>query len=128
VSGKHIGEVIRRIEEADFKILAMEMLRLSRQEARQFYLVHKEKPFYSELVEYMSSGPVVALVLEKENCVEAFRQFIGATDPQQAKEGTIRRDYGTNIQNNCVHASDSPQNAQKEISFFFSSRNMIMNS
>jgi nucleoside-diphosphate kinase len=127
VENNHIGDVIQRIEQADFSIVAMRMVRLQLQEAQQFYLVHKERPFYQELVEYMSSGKVVAMVLEKENCVEAFRNFIGATNPEEATPGTIRRDFGTNIQNNCIHASDSTENAVKEIDFFFTAKDIIMN-
>jgi nucleoside-diphosphate kinase len=127
VASKHIGNIIQRIEQAGFTILGIRMLKLTRKEAEEFYLVHKNKPFYTGLVEYMSGGKIVAMVLEKENCVQDFRQFIGATNPTEAAEGTIRRDFGTNIQNNCVHASDSNENAQKEISFFFSNRDILMN-
>jgi nucleoside-diphosphate kinase len=127
VANRHIGEIIQRIEKADFKIVAMKMLRLQPRDAEEFYLIHKDRPFYRELVQYMSSSKVVVMVLEKENCIEAFRQFIGATNPKDAQPGTIRRDFGTDIQNNCVHASDSPENAQKEIAFFFSIKEIIMN-
>jgi nucleoside-diphosphate kinase len=127
VNRKHIGNIIQRIEQAGFTILGMRMLKLTRKEAEEFYLVHKNRPFYTELVEYMSSGKIVAMVLKKENCIQTFRQFIGATDPAEAEEGTIRRDFGTDIQNNCVHASDSNENAQKEISFFFSNRDILSN-
>ena len=127
VANNHIGGIIQRIEQAEFKILAIRMVHLQVQEAQQFYLVHKDRPFYQELVEYMTSGKVVAMVLEKDNCVEAFRKFIGATNPKEAAPGTIRRDFGTNIQNNCVHASDSIENALQEIAFFFSAKDIIMN-
>jgi nucleoside-diphosphate kinase len=125
VAEKHIGEIIDRIEKAGFHILGMKMLRLKKEDAEQFYLVHKGKPFYRDLVEYMSSGKIVAMVLEKEKCVEDFRNFIGATDPQKAKGGTIRKDFGQNIQLNCVHASDSNENAAKESAFFFTTRELI---
>jgi nucleoside-diphosphate kinase len=127
VGNHHIGEVIQRIEKAGFQIMAMRMLRLKKEEAEQFYLVHKGKPFYEELVEYMSSGKIITLALEKENCVEDFRKFIGATNPKDAAPGTIRKDFGTNIQNNCVHASDSPENARRETAFFFSEQEIITN-
>jgi nucleoside-diphosphate kinase len=127
VAKLHIGDIIQRIEKADFKIIAIKMVRLQPQEAQQFYLIHKDRPFYQELVQYMCSGKVVVMVLEKENCVQAFRKFIGATNPKDAASGTIRRDFGTDIQNNCVHASDSPDNAQKEIAFFFSAKEIILN-
>ncbi len=125
VAEKHIGEVIARIEKAGFQVKAIKMLRLSKREAEKFYEVHKERPFYGELTEYMSSGPIVAMVLEKENCVADFRDFIGATNPKDAAQGTIRREFGKNIQMNCVHASDSPENAVREIYFYFSDREIM---
>ncbi len=125
VEEKHIGEVIQRIEKAGFEIVGMKMVQLQEKEAKIFYQVHEGKPFYEELVQYMSSGRVVVMVLEKENAVQGFRDFIGATDPQKAAEGTIRRDFGKSIQFNCIHASDSVENAQKEVAFFFSQRELI---
>jgi nucleoside-diphosphate kinase len=125
VAAKHIGDVISRIEKGGYRILGLKMLQLSKQDAAKFYEVHKERPFYGELVEFMSSGPIVAMVLEKENCIADYRKFIGATNPAEAEEGTIRKDFGTNIQNNCVHASDSPENAVKEINFFFAERELV---
>lgn len=127
VANRHAGEVIQRIEKAGFHILAMRMLRLKEKEAQEFYEVHRERPFYNDLVKYMSEGKIIALVLEKENCVEEFRKFIGATNPKDAAPGTIRRDFGTNIQSNCVHASDSLENARREIAFFFSEQEIISN-
>jgi len=125
VAGKHIGDIIGRIEKAGFDILGIKMLKLKKEDAEQFYLVHKGKPFYEELVNYMSGGKVVVMILEKENCVTDFRAFIGATNPQDAAAGTIRKDFGTSIQFNCVHASDSVENSAIEISFFFSNREII---
>ncbi|RMH81463.1 MAG: nucleoside-diphosphate kinase [Calditrichaeota bacterium] len=125
VEENHIGEVIARIEKAGYKIKAMRMVHMTRKEAEAFYAVHRERPFYPDLTAYMSSGPVVAMVLEKENCIADYRQFIGATNPAEAAEGTIRRDFGKDIQRNCVHASDSPENAVKEIRFFFSERELL---
>ena len=125
VAEKHIGNIIQRIEEAEFEILAIKMVRLTEKEAELFYKVHHDKPFYHELVEYMSSGKVVVIVLEKENCVEDFRKFIGATDPHKAEKGTIRSDFGKNIQYNCVHASDSKENAIIEATFFFSTQQLV---
>ncbi len=125
VKEKHIGDIIRRIENAGFEIAGLKMLRLKKEDAEQFYLIHQARPFYRELVEYMSGGKVVAMVLEKENGVESFRKFIGATNPEEAEAGTIRKDFGTNIQLNCVHASDSPENAAREVSFFFTERELI---
>lgn len=125
VEESHIGDVISRIERGGFQIKAIRMLNLSRSDAEIFYEVHKERPFYGELTEYMSGGPVVVMVLEKENCIQEFRRFIGATNPAEAAPGTIRADYGKNIQNNCVHASDEPKNADREISFFFSELDLV---
>ncbi len=119
VENKHIGDVIARIEKAGFLIKTMKMLQMSLEEAESFYEVHRERDFYDELTRYMSNGSVVVMVLEKENCIQDFRNFIGATDPGKAEAGTIRADFGQNIQNNCVHASDSPENAVREIKFFF---------
>jgi nucleoside-diphosphate kinase len=98
----------------------MKMLRISTAEAEKFYEIHKDRPFYSELTSFMSSGPVVAAILEKENAVSDYRKLIGATNPEQAEEGTIRKLYAANIQDNAVHGSDSDENAQSEASFFFS--------
>ena len=125
VAEGHIGEVIARLEKAGFKIVAMKMLQFSLPEAEKFYEVHRERPFYRDLTQYMSSGPIVAMVLEKDNCIQEFRQFIGATNPAEAAEGTIRKDFGKNIQMNCVHASDSPENAQREIYFLFADREIL---
>ncbi len=122
-----IGKVISHIEEAGFKIIAMKMVKLTPEQASAFYYVHRERPFYNDLVRFMSSGRVVALVLEKENAVEDFRKLIGATDPKEAEEGTIRRLYADNKQENIVHGSDSVENAKIEISFFFSQSELIAN-
>lgn len=122
-----IGKVISHIEEAGFKIIAMKMVKLTPEQAGAFYYVHREKPFYNDLVRFMSSERVVALVLEKENAVEDFRKLIGATDPKEAGEGTIRRMYADSKQENIVHGSDSIENAQIEISFFFSQSELIAN-
>jgi nucleoside-diphosphate kinase len=125
VEAKHIGDIISRIEKGGFKVKAIRMVQLSKKDAEAFYEVHKERPFYGELTDYMSSGPVVAMVLEKENCIKDYREFIGATNPEQAAEGTIRKDFGTSIQFNCVHASDGPDTARAEIKFFFSDRDLV---
>jgi nucleoside-diphosphate kinase len=114
-----IGHIISRLEQARFKIVAMRMMPLSKEEAREFYAVHKEKPFYNPLVEYMTSGPVIAMVLEKENAVQDLRTLVGATDAAEAACGTIRYEVGRDVEKNSVHASDSDENAAREISFFF---------
>jgi len=108
------------IHEAGFRFTAMKMVQLTYNEARTFYLVHKERPFYNDLVEFMVSGPIVVAILEKENAVEDYRTLIGATDPAKAEEGTIRKLYAESVQANAVHGSDSDENAQVEASFFFS--------
>lgn len=118
----HTGKIIDKILEAGFSIKAMKWTQLSKEDAGKFYEVHKERPFYGELVEYMTSGPIVAAILEKENAVESFRTLIGATDPQKAEEGTIRRMFATSIAANAVHGSDSDENAIIEGAFYFSTR------
>jgi nucleoside-diphosphate kinase len=114
-----IGKVIARIEQDGFTISAMKMVHLTRETAGDFYAVHRGKPFYEDLLTFMSSGPCVAMVLEKENAVDAFRALIGATDPKQAAPGTIRYDFADSKQENIVHGSDSEESAQFEIGFFF---------
>ena len=116
----HTGKIIDKIIEAGFTIKAMKWTRLSKEEAGKFYEVHKERPFYGELVDYMSSGPIVAAILEKENAVEDFRKLIGATNPANAEEGTIRKKYAESMGKNAVHGSDSDENAMIEGNFFFS--------
>ena len=120
VRSNYIGKIISQITEAGFQIRAMKYTSLSANQARNFYAVHKERPFYNELVEFMTSGPIVALVLENENAVENFRTLIGSTDPSKAEKGTIREKYAESIQNNAVHGSDSDENAEIESNFFFS--------
>ncbi|WP_372947138.1 nucleoside-diphosphate kinase [Mariniphaga sp.] len=114
------GAIIKMINEAGFEIKALKLVRLTRDQAALFYAVHEGKPFYDSLIEFMSLGPIVAMILEKENAVEAFRNFIGATNPENAAEGTIRKLYGTSLQQNAVHGSDSDENAIIEADFFFS--------
>ncbi|WP_343674493.1 nucleoside-diphosphate kinase [Chitinophaga sp.] len=120
VENGHIGGILNKINEAGFRIVAMKMTRLSAQKAGEFYAVHKERPFYGELVDFMSSGHIVAAILEKDNAVEAFRKLIGATNPANAEEGTIRKIYAESIGRNAVHGSDSDENAEIEGNFFFS--------
>jgi nucleoside-diphosphate kinase len=116
----YTGAILKMVNDAGFRIVAMKMIHLSETKAGQFYEVHKERPFYGELVEFMSRGPVTAAILEKENAVEAFRKLIGATNPAQADEGTIRKLYASSIGENAVHGSDSDENAKIEGDFFFS--------
>ncbi|MCL6494551.1 MAG: nucleoside-diphosphate kinase [Ignavibacterium sp.] len=127
VSDGYIGEIISMITKAGFKVKAMKMVHLTVNQAKSFYEVHKERPFYNDLVEYMTSGPCVPIALEKENAVEDYRKLIGATDPAQAAEGTVRKLYARNKQFNAVHGSDSDENAEKEIAFFFSKQELLEN-
>ncbi|HXI01061.1 MAG TPA: nucleoside-diphosphate kinase [Sphingobacteriaceae bacterium] len=121
VSNGHIGAILDDITKGGFKIIALKYTRLTEITAGEFYAVHKERPFYGDLVSFMSSGPIIAAILEKDNAVEDFRKLIGATDPGKAEEGTIRRKYAKSIDANAVHGSDSDENAEIEGSFFFSS-------
>ena len=123
-----IGEVIRRIQEAGFNIRAMKMVRLSRAEAEGFYAVHKDRPFFGELTTFMSSGPCVPIVLEKENAVADYRTLIGATNPAEAAEGTIRKDFADSMGENCVHGSDSVENGILESNYFFAEHFIVANS
>jgi nucleoside-diphosphate kinase len=120
VQNGHMGAILNDIIADGFRVVAMKYTRLTPEKAGEFYAVHRERPFYGELVEYMSSGPIVAAILEKENAVESFRKLIGATDPQKAEEGTIRRKYAQSIAANAIHGSDSDENAAIESAFFFS--------
>ena len=120
VSNGFTGAILNDIIAAGFKIVAMKYIRLTSETAGAFYAVHKERPFYGELVNFMTSGPIVAAILEKENAVEAFRNLIGATDPSKAEPGTIRNKYAKSIEANAVHGSDSDENAEIEGNFFFS--------
>ncbi len=122
IKKNYAGNIIEKITDAGFRIQAIKMMRLSKAEAEKFYEVHKERPFYGELTDFMSSVPIIAAVLEKKNAVEDYRKLIGATNPENAEEGTIRKLYATNIQENAVHGSDSDENAEIEVSFFFSKK------
>ena len=119
VANGHIGAIINDITNAGFKIIALKYTKLTAESAGDFYAVHKARPFYGDLVSFMSSGPIVAAILEKDNAIEDFRTLIGATDPAEAAEGTIRQKYAKSIDANAVHGSDSDENAQIEGNFFF---------
>jgi len=125
VRNGHIGAILNEINKGGFKIVAMKYTKLSAEKAGEFYAVHKERPFYGELVEFMSSGPIVAAVLQKDNAVEDFRTLIGATNPADAAEGTIRQLFATSIGENAVHGSDSDENAQIEANFHFAGTEMF---
>ena len=120
-----IGEVIKRFEGNNLKIVAMKMIYMTKAQAQGFYAVHTERPFFDSLTDFMSSGPVVVMVLEGENVIEKYRELMGATDYKEAAEGTIRRDFATDIEKNVVHGSDSPESADFEIGYFFNSFEII---
>ena len=120
VEAGNTGAILNKIESSGFRIVAMKKVSLSKDRAGEFYEVHKERPFYAELIDYMSSGPIIAAILEKDNAVADFRELIGATDPSEAKPGTIRHEYAESKGKNAVHGSDSDDNAQIEANFHFS--------
>ena len=126
VKAGHIGAILAKINEGGFRIVAMKYTHLSAAKAGEFYEIHKERPFYQELVKFMSSGPIVAAVLEKDNAVEDFRKLIGATNPAEAAPGTIRALYATSIGENAVHGADSDENALREASFHFAMTEMFI--
>ena len=120
----YIGGILNKINEADFKIISMKLTKLSKDTASKFYKIHQDRPFFNDLIEYITSGPIVAAVLEKENAVEDFRKLIGATDPQEAEKGTIRNLYAESISANAIHGSDSDENALIESTFHFNENEM----
>ena len=120
VENGHIGAILAKINEAGFRIVSMKMTQLSRRDAGNFYAVHKERPFYASLVQFMTSGPVIAAALEHPDAVAYLREVMGATNSAEAADGTVRALYGTNIERNAIHGSDSPENAAIELAFFFS--------
>lgn len=122
-----VGEVLRRIQDAGFQLRALKMITLSKAEAEGFYAVHEDKPFFDDLTDFMSSGPCIPVVLEKENAIEDFRSLIGATDPDEADDGTIRSDFADSIEQNIVHGSDSPENGRKETAYFFPEHEIVAN-
>jgi nucleoside-diphosphate kinase len=123
-----VGEVLRRIQDAGFQLRALKMIQMSKAEAEGFYAVHADKPFFDELTDFMSGGPCVPVVLEKDNAIADFRALIGATDPDEADKGTIRSDFAGSIQENIVHGSDSPENGRKETAYFFPEHEIVANS
>jgi nucleoside-diphosphate kinase len=120
-----VGEVIKRFEQAGFKIIAMKMVHMSKKEAEGFYAVHKDRPFFESLTRFMSSGPAVVMVMEAENVIARNRELMGATNYKEAAEGTIRREYSTDIEKNVVHGSDSPETAAFEIGYFFNAIELV---
>lgn len=125
VKNNHVGDILSIVEQNGFRILGMKMRRLAKHEAEAFYAVHKERPFYSGLVTFMTEGPVVVLALEREGAIAKWREVMGATNPANAEEGTIRKRFAENIERNCVHGSDAPETAAQEIPFFFSGAELL---
>jgi nucleoside-diphosphate kinase len=125
VASGHTGSILKMIEAAGFRIRGLKMTRLSKQQAEAFYEVHRERPFYGGLVTFMTEGPVVVLALERENAIKHWREVMGATNPEKAAEGTIRKKFATSIERNCVHGSDAPETAAVEIPFFFSMSELL---
>ena len=125
VNAGHTGAIIQRILEAEFKIRGLKLIQMTRREAEGFYAVHRERPFFAGLTEFMSSAPCVVMALEKEGAVKAWRDLMGATDPAKADEGTLRKEFGGSVGENAVHGSDSDENAAIEISYFFSRLELV---
>ena len=121
----HAGEILAMIQKAGFKLLGLRMTRLATAQARAFYAVHRERPFYNGLVEFMTEGPIVVMALEREDAVKELRKVMGATDPAKADEGTIRKRFGTNIERNAIHGSDATETAAAELAFFFNSADLL---
>ena len=127
VKNGYTGKIYDRILQAGFNILSAKLLKMTNEQAEGFYNVHRERPFFNDLVAFMTSGPCMVLALEKSNAVAAWRETIGATNPDEAKENTIRKDFASNVQENAVHGSDSDENAEKEIAFFFTDAELLTN-
>ena len=125
VAAGHTGQILSMIEHAGFKVRGMRMTRLSKQQAEGFYAVHRERPFFGGLVTFMTEGPVVVLCLEREDAIKKWRELMGATNPEKADEGTIRKKFATNIERNATHGSDAPETAAVEIPFFFSTAELL---
>ena len=127
VKNGHTGKIYDRALKANFRVIGAKLLKMTKNQAESFYGVHKKKPFFNDLIQFMTSGPCMVLALEKENAVESWRKTIGSTNPREAEAGTIRKDFASNVQENAVHGSDSNENAQKEIAFFFLDSELLSN-
>ena len=125
VRSGHPGKIYDRILKSDFKIIGAKLLKMTKKQAQGFYEIHKEKSFFNDLIQFMTSGPCMVLALEKKNAVDSWRDTIGSTNPEDAAKGTIRKDFASNVQENAVHGSDSNENAQKEIAFFFTDSELL---
>jgi len=125
VAAGHTGEILAMIQQAGFKILALRMTRLTEAQAAAFYAVHRERPFYTGLVKFMTEGPIIVMALEREDAVKGLREVMGATNPANAAEGTIRKRFAENIERNCIHGSDAPATAEMELRFFFNTSDLL---
>ena len=125
VADGQAGEILAMIQKAGFKVLALRMTRLTEAQARGFYAVHKERPFFEGLVKFMTEGPIVVMALERESAIPGLREVMGATNPEKAAEGTIRKRFAANIERNCIHGSDAPETAEAELRFFFSTSELL---
>ena len=125
VAAGQAGEILAMVQKAGFKILGLRMTRLSDHQARGFYAVHKERPFFAGLVKFMTEGPIIVMALERENAILGLREVMGATNPEKAAEGTIRKRFAANIERNCIHGSDAPETAETELRFFFSTAELL---
>jgi nucleoside-diphosphate kinase len=125
VAAGQTGEILAMIQQAGFKILAMRMTRLSEAQARGFYAVHRERPFFGGLVKFMTEGPIVVMALEREDAIKKLREVMGATNPANAAEGTVRKRFAENIERNCIHGSDAPETAEVELRFFFTTADLL---
>jgi nucleoside-diphosphate kinase len=125
VAAGQAGEILAMIQKAGFKVLALRMMRLTEEQARGFYAVHKERPFFEGLVKFMTEGPIVVMALERQNAITGLREVMGATNPEKAAEGTIRKRFAANIERNCIHGSDAPETAETELRFFFSTAELL---
>jgi nucleoside-diphosphate kinase len=125
VAAGQAGQILAMIQEAGFKILAMRMMRLTEAQAREFYGVHSARPFFGGLVKFMTEGPIVVMALEREDAIKGLREVMGATNPANAAEGTVRKRFATDIERNCIHGSDAPETAEQELRFFFSAADLL---
>ena len=125
VAAGHAGEILAAIEQAGFRILALRMTRLTEAQAQGFYAVHRERPFFGGLVKFMTEGPIIVMALEREDAIKKLRDVMGATNPANAAEGTIRKRFATNIERNCIHGSDAPETAETELRYFFNSIDLL---
>ncbi|MBZ5583580.1 MAG: nucleoside-diphosphate kinase [Acidobacteriia bacterium] len=125
VAAGHAGEILAAVEQAGFRIVAMRMTRLTEKQAQGFYAVHRERPFYAGLVKFMTEGPVIVMALEREDAIAKLREVMGATNPANAAEGTIRKRFAASIEHNCIHGSDAPETARQELGFFFSTAELL---